>query len=80
MADERCDFSDLPASACGCQHCRPDLAPPPPTVQRVVTTMVAQFATRCPDCDGSIREGDPIALLDRDGWVHEECVVAEGHR
>lgn len=25
---QRCDFSELPADQCGCEHCRPDLAGP----------------------------------------------------
>lgn len=69
---ERCDFSDLPAEACGCTHCRPDLAAPP-IRPRVIQTSMAVFSSRCSGCDESIVVGDPIALTDRDGWICGEC-------
>lgn len=39
--------------------------------------ITAGYASRCPDCDGPILEGDDIGLVEGE-WVCESCVEDAG--
>ena len=71
----RCDFSDLPTDQCG--HCLGTDKPPPKLKAEAVTT--ARYEGACPECFGSIRQGDRIGLFSDGGkhkpeWYCANCV------
>lgn len=81
MADARCEYSDLPADQCGCEHCQPDVIDPLDLPTRYVgSERESHFSTRCRVCERRIDPGHQIALADLagdggsdDAWCHDTC-------
>jgi hypothetical protein len=70
---DRCERSDLPPEMCS--HCRGLDQPPPKSIAEHV--IVAKYDGHCPLCSGTIREGEPIGLIDGE-WLCAGCFTFEG--
>jgi hypothetical protein len=70
MSEPRCDFSDLPVSACG--HCK-GIKDEPAPVPGYGPLFFAYFYGRCSGCDVLIVPDDTIRADGQGGYLHEDC-------
>lgn len=74
---EWCDFGDLPASQCACEHCRPDI--PTTThgdrLEPAEKTTTAYYSTECPGGCGTTIDPDDDINLTSSGWVCNGCAA-----
>lgn len=79
MSELRCEFSDLPAEQCACEHCKP-----PVVIRRtkgfpsssVIARFLARFDSDCDVCGEQMTRGEPICRTEGGDYCHEAC--AEG--